>query len=373
MPHQHPPQRNTEVSHIALNIPNSQPKIPKTLHLLKKQGITYDDFVRYRPRKLTEFPERLLRKTWQPYKAPTIVQNFKQIRSLRSLNIDMRYLSSYDTQIFNQISQASSSFKHLEEICLNYWSQDNYPFPFNFSLLTNLFSKLKKLRQLKITIDMKGSFSKKALYEFIQIIQALPSLATISIEYSNSIYLNSSPGPLIQTLKLLPRLGSLSLNFRFCSTDQGIPFLHLFRDCRNFKSLKSVRILFDSCSGFSGGTFNKDLKELANNLSDLTYLKSWNLTFKKCSNISLINIIRMHRKIFKLQSNCRIKFKANWRTGCFEYFRSCCQSCGSVCEGVDCRCFCSFPCLLFMVVVIVVILVDVCIPVFASAESTTTN
>ncbi len=365
---QNPPQRNAEVSHIALDIARS--KIPKKLHRLRTQSLTYEKLIRYRPKKLTEFPERLLRKLWQPYKSPTIVHYFKHIRSLRSLYFDMRYFSSDDAQILNHISQGSSSFKHLEEVHLHYWSHDGYSSPFDFSLLTNLFSKLKNLRKLKIILSVNGSFSKKALYEFIQIIQALPSLVAISIEYSHSIYLNSSPGPLIQTLKPLKRLESLSLKFRSCSTDQGIPFIHLSRNRRNFKSLKNVRILFEKCNGFAGGGFNKDLKELSNNLHDLTYLKSFNLTFKKCSNISLINIIRMHKKIFQLKSDCQIKFKANWRTGCFDCFRKCCRSCGRICENVDLRRCCNLPCLFVLIMAIIIIGINVFIPVFASTGST---
>ena len=333
---QQPLQRNAEFSssHIALDIiSNSQPKIPQKPHFLKKQYFKSNELVRYRPRKLTEI---LI--------SPRNIQSFKQIRSLRSLNIDLINLSSSvdETQILSRISQASLSLKHLEEVHLNYWPHDS----FNVAFLTNLFSKMINLRRLKILLSGNRTFLKRDLYEFLQIIRAPPSITAISIEYSHTILLNSSPGPLLQTLKFLPRLESLSLKFRSCSTDKGIPFIHLFRNHQNFKSLKSVKILFDSCDAFSDGTFNKDLKELANNLEDLTYLKSFNLAFKKCSNINRVNIKRMHSKISKLKSDCEIKFEASGKIDYFDCFRKCCKSWK---EKDILMSFCNFPCVFTMI------------------------
>jgi len=178
-----------------------------------------------------------------------------------------------------------SRMNFLKVLCMNVMDE-----PVSKGLLTSVVRKIDYHKKLKhIDIDFEPPYSDRYIlgnYDLMKLSKGLQKLRELQIIHLNfrrcDKITNSAFSKLAYSISMLPNIKHLDLNLQRCQK----AFYYLSDNISKLKYLECIRLDFTWCHV----TSNK-ITNLFQQVLELNNLKSLELFFKSCSNISTINTI----------------------------------------------------------------------------------
>jgi len=239
-------------------------------------------------------------------RSKTISKIFKHLKALTTLNINLNWLSFSH----RGIQRLTESLKHNKNISLLHLHISRAQFQMDpFSLcqtLENSLSNLPKMR-IKLSFSVRGYESEECLLSLLNNLREIRAFN--SVELTFTYFHDASKLQAFTTLLAKCKyLCDISLDFKNCTLQTRTGSQNLLGDFKEIKSLKNLKILFDSCNTIS----YLELCLLVSAIKEIVQRSKIEITFNKCANtISVVDwwlFQRLIQNIDNSQKRIKIKF-----------------------------------------------------------------